>query len=327
MKLSYIQTDNTNPYKNLALEEYLLNNTEYDECILYLWQNERTVVIGFNQNAWKECKVEELKANNGLLARRLSGGGAVFHDLGNLNFTFLIRKDYYDVEKQTEVILRAVNKFGIPAIRTGRNDISVDDKKFSGNAFYNAGDYYYHHGTLLIDVDKLNMAKYLNASAKKLNSKGVNSVRSRVCNLTEYNPNITIENMKQTLIEAFSEVYNGTPVELSSERINQNTIDKLVDKYSDWDFIYGHPIPFEVQWSDKFSWGEIEIVFSFNKGIIQELNVFTDAMEVTISETLKKAWKGVRFIKEDMKKALNNLGDVSVDNEKMLYEILDYFMN
>lgn len=135
-KLYTIESGSLNPYLNMGLEEYLMYQTGKEECILYLWQNERTVVIGRNQNAWKECHTEELEGDGGYLARRLSGGGAVFHDLGNLNFTFLVRKENFNVEKQTEVILRAVNSLGIRAEKSGRNDITVDGCKFSGNAYF-----------------------------------------------------------------------------------------------------------------------------------------------------------------------------------------------
>ena len=131
-KLYTIESGSLNPYLNMGLEEYLKYHTGREECILYLWQNERTVVIGRNQNAWKECQTEELEGDGGYLARRLSGGGAVFHDLGNLNFTFLVRKENFNVEKQTEVILRAVNSLGIHAEKSGRNDITVDGCKLFG---------------------------------------------------------------------------------------------------------------------------------------------------------------------------------------------------
>ncbi|MDR2776191.1 MAG: lipoate--protein ligase, partial [Tannerella sp.] len=211
MKLSYILSEQTNPYKNIALEEYLLWNVEKDECILYLWQNRHTVVIGINQNPWKEAHVKELEQDGGFLARRMSGGGAVFHDLGNLNFTFLVREGKYDVVRQLDVIIHAVAKFGIYAVRSGRNDILTDGKKFSGNAFFNSRGYCYHHGTLLLNVDMSDLSRYLNVSHTKLQSKGVDSVRSRVINLKDLAPDIAVESLQTALIEAFGEVYGGSP--------------------------------------------------------------------------------------------------------------------
>ena len=198
-KITYIETANTYPYQNLAVEEYLLLHCDKEECILYLWQNRNTVVIGRNQNAWKECLVSKLEEENGYPVRRLSGGGAVYHDLGNLNFTFLVRKENYNVDKQLNVILEAVKKLGIHAEKSGRNDILIDGHKFSGNAFYEQGDCCYHHGTLMVHVNLGELSRYLTVSKDKLQSKGVDSVRARVANLTEYAPDATVELLKQKL--------------------------------------------------------------------------------------------------------------------------------
>lgn len=202
-KITYIETANTYPYRNLAMEEYLLLHCDKEECILYLWQNRNTVVIGRNQNAWKECLVSKLEEEDGYPVRRLSGGGAVYHDLGNLNFTFLVRKDNYDVDRQLDVILNAVKKLGIHAEKSGRNDILIDGHKFSGNAFYEQGDCCYHHGTLMVNVNLGELSRYLTVSKDKLKSKGVDSVRARVANLTEYAPDLTVEELKEKASGSF----------------------------------------------------------------------------------------------------------------------------
>ena len=198
----------TDPYENLALEEALLNRVRPGELILYLWQNERTVVIGRNQNPWKECRTALLEQEGGHLARRLSGGGAVFHDLGNLNFTFLMDAEDWDLPRQLTVLERACRSLGIPAQRSGRNDLLADGRKFSGNAFYKHNGRAYHHGTLMVDVDLEMVQRYLSPSRAKLESKGVNSVRSRVVNLREFVPDLTIPQLADALISALGEVYS-----------------------------------------------------------------------------------------------------------------------
>lgn len=212
--------------KTLAVEEYLLLYCEPQECILYLWQNQNTVVIGRNQNAWKECKVESLEENGGHLARRLSGGGAVYHDLGNLNFTFLVSKENYSIDRQLEVIVKAVQKLGAKAEKSGRNDILIDGKKFSGNAFYEQEQHCYHHGTLMMNVNKEMLSKYLTVSKEKLQSKGVDSVKSRVTNLVDYIPDLTLEALKKALREAFEEVYGLTSNECKMEDLDQKEIEE-----------------------------------------------------------------------------------------------------
>ena len=158
----------------------------------------KTVVIGRTESM-EECKFTELEKDGGKLARRLLEVD-VYHDLGNLNFTFLVRKENYDLEKQLEVILKAVNHLGIPAEKSGRNDITVDGRKFSGNAFYSDGIHNYHHGTILVHVDMRMLSHYLNVAKDKLVSKGVDSVRSRGVNLQEYRPDLNIDTMKEELI-------------------------------------------------------------------------------------------------------------------------------
>ena len=197
----------TDPYENLALEEALLDRVRPGELILYLWQNERTVVIGRNQNPWKECRTALLAEEGGRLARRLSGGGAVFHDLGNLNFTFLMAAEDYDLPRQLTVLERACQSLGIPAQRSGRNDLLADGRKFSGNAFYKHNGKAYHHGTLMVDVDLEKVQRYLSPSRAKLAAKGVDSVRSRVVNLREFVPCLTIAALSDALTAALAEVY------------------------------------------------------------------------------------------------------------------------
>ena len=199
----------TDPYRNLALEQYLTEHVADDACILYLWQNQNTVVIGRNQNAWQECRTGLLEQEGGTLARRLSGGGAVFHDMGNLNFTFSVSTGNYDLPRQQRVILEACRLLGIQAELSGRNDLLAQGRKFSGNSFYNHGGRSFHNGTLLIDADMTKMGRYLSPSPAKIASKGVASVASRVVNLRELCPGLTVAGMTDAMNRAFQQVYDG----------------------------------------------------------------------------------------------------------------------
>jgi lipoate-protein ligase A len=291
----YILTDCVDPYQNLALEEYLLETVRPGEVILYLWQNQQTVVIGRNQNAWKEVRVPELEKDGGHLVRRLSGGGAVFHDLGNLNFTFLINQADYDVARQTEVILQAARLFGIPAERTGRNDITADGRKFSGNAFYKSGENAYHHGTVLVDVDMTRLSRYLNVPAQKLESKGVSSVKARVVNLREFRPDLTIPALRDALVEAFGKVYGLAPEELPASRLDESRVAAGREKFASWEWIYGRPIPFSWEGEARFPWGGIELQLSVTEGRVDKCAAYSDALEGEIIEKLPALLIGCPF--------------------------------
>jgi lipoate-protein ligase A len=290
-----------NPWFNLAYEEFLLKNIKEDEVILYLWQNDHTVVIGRNQNPWKECRCQLLESENGRLARRLSGGGAVYHDLGNLNFTFIMKEENYNFDRQIKVILNAVRSLDIDASFIGRNDLVVDGKKFSGNAFYFSGDKAYHHGTLLINTNFEKLVDYLTVSNEKIKSNGIDSVRSRVINLSEINGITDIEVYRKALIKNFTEEY-GTLTETVSidEYSNDISFDKLYSKYSSWEWRYGDSPKWEYETSKKFSWGQINIGFCVKNGIIEKVKVYSDAMNAELPDEIEEKLFNKKF--KDMNK-------------------------
>jgi len=292
-KIAVCCAEGFDPYTNLALEKYLLDSVSEDQCILYLWQNQNTVVIGKNQNAWAECRVANLEGDGGKLARRLSGGGAVFHDLGNLNFTFLVPDQLYDLDKQLAVIQRACLLAGIATEKSGRNDLLAQGKKFSGNAFYHAGGKAYHHGTILIDVDTQKLQKYLSPPKAKLEAKGVSSVRSRVINLKDLMPSLTCQQMKAYLIEAFAQVYALTPTMLcppSPEQLAQTR-----QEYASWEYLFGKPLPFTTECQAHFPWGHIHLQLEIQSGIITGANVYSDAMDWSLPEAIRTGLTGCRF--------------------------------
>ena len=306
-RLLIFRTDTTDPYYNLALEEYLLNTVDRESCILYLWQNRHTVVIGRNQNPWQECRTGQLEEDGGFLARRLSGGGAVYHDMGNLNFTFLVQKENYDLPRQLSVIARACQALGIPAEVSGRNDITAQGRKFSGNAFYEHEGRCYHHGTLLIDVDMAQLGRYLSPSPAKLKAKGVSSVRSRVVNLRELRPDLTVAEMARQMEQAFSQVY-GLPAEhIDRSALDTGAIETLRQHYAGWDWLYGRKLPFTFQCAGKFPWGEVTIQLAAESGVVREAAVYTDAMEVGFVPLLEAALTGCLFRGTELRRAAGSI--------------------
>ena len=309
-KISVYQGYANNPHYNLAVEKYLLDTVAPNECILYLWQNQNTVVIGRNQNAWLECRTTLLEEEGGHLARRLSGGGAVFHDLGNLNFTFLISKENYDVDRQLSVIQAACALAGIRAEKSGRNDLLAEGSKFSGNAFYQVGQNAYHHGTLLIDVDMDKLSRYLSPSKAKLEAKGVSSVRSRVINLKELSPGLTCEKMRELMIKGFEEVYGLTAENITIPREAMAGIEETARHNGSWDFLYGTPLPFTFSCERKFDWGIFQLQLQAKNGIIQAVKVYSDAMDWTLPAKVEQALTGCRFSLSDMQAALKDFPDL-----------------
>lgn len=301
MKLRYTETDCTNPFINLATEEYMTFRAAEGEVTMYLWQNANTVVIGKNQNPWRECRVESMREGDCKLARRISGGGAVYHDLGNLNFTFIAREDEYNIPKQTEVILEAVRLLGINAEKTGRNDLTIDGMKFSGHAYYQSNGYCYHHGTIMFNVDPTPLGEYLNVSAAKLRSKGVKSVRSRITNLINHKPDVTLEELKQALYDAFAKVYGG-----EVERFDIPTAESdpelkaLIDKYSSEEWRFGRKIPFTTSISERLDWGGVDIELQVEGGVIQDCGLFSDSLETEVFGVLKEKLMGCKYSKSAM---------------------------
>ncbi len=306
-------TSSCNPYKNLAVEEYLLSNVT--EPTLYLWQNDNTVVIGRHQNPWNELNVSSFESDGGKIVRRLSGGGTVFHDLGNLNFTFLMPIDKYNTEETTCVILRAMHRLYIPAEKTGRNDLTVEGRKFSGNAFCVKKQGAYHHGTILLSSDTTKMEKYLTVDTEKIRSKGIKSVRSRVLNLQEYRSDLTIQDVKEALYVSFLDTFGGSDTVLNADNLPSEHISPLYDKYSSWDWIFGQSPKFDVVFTKRFLWGGITIGFATADGRICETSITTDAMDTNLGDCIPQLLHNVEYNGKSISDKLCSQHNVSCSME------------
>lgn len=294
-----------NGWLNLASDEYFLNTLGPDDFMLNFYINDNAVIIGRNQNAWRECKIDAMKKDNVQLVRRCSGGGAVYHDRGNLNFSFIAGKQHYDLERQMDIVLDAVNSCGIKAEKSGRNDITVDGKKFSGNAFCSRGGNRQHHGTLLICADLSVMKNYLNVSPDKLKSKGVKSVRSRVCNLTEYNPALTTDMMTKALCEACSRRL-GDFTEYVAGQQDMAEIGKLYEKHASWQWEMGTSPQFDYTFENRFPWGEVQLCFDVTNGIVSGVQLYTDSLDTELSSVVSAAVTGARFSMEELASRLTS---------------------
>ena len=285
----------TNPYLNVAVENHLLSQPSDGDITLYLWQNRRTVVIGQNQNPYAECNVAQLEQDGGYLMRRSTGGGAVFHDLGNLNFSFVVPYEMYDLMRQFSVLQRAVAAYGLATEVSGRNDVLCQGRKFSGNAFAKGKNQRLHHGTILIRTDVEQLQRYLKVKPAKLQKHGVASVQSRVVNLSELVPEITAQNIIPRLISAFEQEY-GTPL----HTIDFDTVAALPDvqelysEFASAKWKYGRWQQFVAQQSAQFDWVGVEVAVQVDEaaGIIRSVDIASDSLFPDIIEQAQQLLTG-----------------------------------
>lgn len=299
---------------NLARDGYFLENNKKGDVILYFYVNKNAVIIGRNQNAWKECNIANMDADGVQLVRRHSGGGAVFHDNGNLNFSFITDEKHYDLNRQMRVILNAVSKLGLKAELSGRNDITVDGKKFSGNAFSLAKGNRSHHGTILVNADLTKLSNYLCVSKEKMRSKGIDSVRARVCNLCELSSGLTVEAMRRLVIESFIEEYGA-----ASEYVFDGTalaeVEARRERLASWEWRFGKTPQFDFETDKRFSFGDTQIYFNLRDGVIRETKVYSDCLDTELTTEIENALTGVHFRKEEIKAALSKMKDQSIAAE------------
>lgn len=317
-KVRVLLSNTHNPWFNLATEEWIFHELDPNTQTLFLWRNQETVVIGRNQNPWSECNLAKMEADGVLLARRTSGGGAVFHDLGNTCFTFLSPRDGYDRSVNTEIVLRALKRLGIEAQASGRNDIVVmaDDgpRKVSGSAFRETRDRAFHHGTLLIKTDLTRLANYLTPHPKKIESKGRASVRSRVMNLSEVASDLVHDSLAKVLIEEFF-ARHGAECEIEVLDPNQlqgePALQKSFEKFASWDWRFGQAPSFRYQMAEYFGWGFVEVFVDADRGKIEQARVFSDALFPELIEYFQAALVGKNFsgsgIKEAARETLQRL--------------------
>lgn len=277
--MKYIESHSRNPYFNLALEEYVFENLSRDEEYFMLWQNDNTIVVGKYQNTAEEINQEFVDAHGIRVARRLSGGGAVYHDSGNLNFTFIVNKEKdfgFDFKRFAEPVIAALASLGITAELTGRNDITIDGKKFSGNSQYVKKGRVMSHGCIMVNSNLTNVGDALKPKAAKFVSKKVKSVRSRVTTIDANSPeDITVERFKEALLQATAADDALEPLELTEAQLAE--VQKLAeDKYATWEWNYGTAADYSYKNSVKYPYGLVEVSADVKNATIQEIEIHGD---------------------------------------------------
>lgn len=301
LRLRVIVSRDHDPWRNLAFEDWVFRTVDEDELVFYVWRNGPTVVIGRHQNPWVECRLDDMARDGIKLARRSSGGGAVFHDLGNTNFTFATRRRHYSVERQIGTITAALSRLGMEAAFSGRNDIVVDGRKVSGSAFFGRGDRWLHHGTLLIDADLGRLSHYLTVAPAKIAAKGVKSVRARVANLVDFVPDLGHEAVVEALLDAFRAEY-GRGFELVTadpESIDDAELAELVRHYGDETWRYGRTPQFSHELSKRFVWGGLDLHVDVKRGVVDDVEIFSDALSLELIDALRESLLGSKYRRDD----------------------------
>lgn len=309
---------NHDPYINLAIEEYILNTFDTDkDSYLLFYINGPSIIVGRNQNTIEEIDAGYVDKNGIKVVRRLSGGGAVYHDLGNLNYSFITKDDgesFRNFKKFTQPVVDALNNLGVKAELQGRNDLLVEGRKISGNAQFSTQGRMYSHGTLMFDTDIGEVVNALKVKKDKIESKGIKSIRSRVANISEFlEEPMTIEEFRQYILE---QIFGGKDkieyIELTED--DWENIKKLSEKrYGNWDWNYGKSPKFNMSHSKRFPVGGIDVKLDVNKGKIEDAAIFGDFFGVGEVAEIEEALKGAQYSTEGIENAIEG-----IDIEKRL---------
>ena len=301
----------TDPQINLAIEEYALKNLGMEDSYLLFYINEPSIIIGKNQNTIEEINTEYVEKNGIKVVRRLSGGGAVYHDLGNLNFSFITKDDgdsFHNFLKFTEPVIKALRKMGVNAELSGRNDLVAEGRKISGNAQFATKGKMFSHGTLLFDSEMDHVVSALKVRKDKIESKGIKSIRSRVANISEFmSEKMTIEDFRKELLKNIFEGYDEIPEYVLTEE-DWDKIHKLsAERYQTWEWNYGKSPDFNVQHSHRFPVGLIEFRLDVKKGVIEQCKIFGDFFGVGDVSEIEQLLVGVQYEQSAIRKALQGI--------------------
>ncbi|MBC3900100.1 lipoate--protein ligase [Acetobacterium malicum] len=308
--MKYINWKETDPQMNLAFEEYVFNQMDKGESYFLLWQNDNAVIVGKHQNTIEEINQEYVREKDIKVVRRLSGGGAVYHDLGNLNFTFIVNdhgQEQFDFQTFTRPLVEALKTLGVNAEFNSRNDIAIDGKKFSGNSQYAKRGRILHHGTILFNSNLATIQSALKVKKDKIESKGIKSVKSRVTNISDYlNEEYTLDDFKTALLKAMFENDNLETITLLEEEIQ--AIEQLkTEKYATWDWNYGKSPQYNLRKERKCDFGLITVLLQVVKGEIKEIHFYGDYFGNGDIQELEALFTGIKPTEEALLEVLKNI--------------------
>ncbi|MGG0669526.1 lipoate--protein ligase [Lederbergia citrisecunda] len=300
----------TDPRINLAIEEYVLKNMDIDkDSFLLFYINEPSIIIGKNQNTVEEINTEYVDANGIHVVRRLSGGGAVYHDLGNLNYSFITKDDgesFRNFKKFTEPVIKALADMGVTAELLGRNDILVEGRKVSGNAQFATQGRMFTHGTLMFDTEIERVVSALKVRKDKIESKGIKSIRSRVANISEFiEEKMTIEQFRMEILKSIFEGEENVQYWELTDEDWDNIRALSAERYGNWDWNYGKSPKFNMQHSHRFPVGGIDVRLQVEKGKIDDVNIYGDFFGVGDVSVVEESLKGVQYDRDSITKALD----------------------
>ena len=313
----FVPNENNDPRINLAIEIFLLQEMKVDEPILLFYINEPSIIIGRNQNTIEEINKDYVDAHGIHVVRRFSGGGAVYHDFGNLNFSFIMPDDgnsFRDFEKLTKPIVQALHEMGVEEAQLkGRNDLVIDDMKFSGNAMYATNGRMFAHGTIMFDSDINEVVNALKVRKDKIESKGIKSIRSRVTNIKPFLPkdkqDMTTEAFREEIllkifgVDSVDQVKTYTLTEEDWVKINE-----ISDKYyRNWDWNYGKSPAFDIERRKRFPIGSIEVRFNVQEGKITEAKIYGDFFGLGDIADVEQAFIGTRYDKSALKDVIDQI--------------------
>lgn len=329
--LKYIVNESVNPYFNLALEEHVLRTSKPGEDVLVLWRNDKTVLVGTHQNALEEINQEYVKSSGTHVVRRITGGGTVYQDLGNLNFSIITDYDNnnmtLDYKRYTLPVIKALHKLGVEAELTGRNDLTIGGQKFCGNAQSVIKGRILHHGSMLFSSDLNVLGQALNVKPEKYLSKGIKSVRSRVTNIVDHmEPKVDVIEYRNLLLKYMFENEPMDEYVLSEEDLKAINLLET-EKFSSWDWTYGKSPKFNYKNSKRFNAGFMEVFLNVENGCIKECKIHGDFMSLVSCDKIESQLIGVKYDRQEVASVLSNYNLVHYLGGITLEQALECFFD